>query len=460
MEDRPAIPYPSLRPEEEDKEDAKQAKEVVAAMQTMLDRPELLDVTFVCTASKEVRANRALLAGRSEYFSKMLYGDMKEGSMDRIPLPEVQADSLQTVISYLHGCPLRWKPDTCWEGVLDTYMLAEQYQVNSLCERVLLWVSRLGYASELGELLNAAIPRQADDILKIALTVMNDVLVVDSTTFRGWSKESIVYCLDNARFHPNVTETLVAEAVLSAVSDTTLLVDNEETKTAPEQPDSPAAEEPMDSVAPAAGSEKETGVKDSDTAARKVLPSGEDVRAPEVEEVSPAKESIHHVESRETSEKDDGTDEDCDAAEREVVLSRKDVEDIFKGHINLPSIESSFLQERIEPLRILRLEALLAAYRVQGICFTRGVPPSSFFTMPWRSMCHKPPFAPVETRKGGIRNAYNKVLFPSLWSIRNEKCESLEEVPQRVVRSDTKYDGLTMMKLHFVAASISGECGS
>ncbi|GBG91406.1 hypothetical protein CBR_g52293 [Chara braunii] len=277
---------------------------------------------------------------------------------------------------------------------------------------------------------------------------MNDVLVVESTSFRGWRKESIKYCLEKVRFHPNVTETLLAEAVLSAATGN-LSLEKEKTKTVPEvQQESPAEKISTDHAesGAAAASEKEDSTKNCSDPEREkeVSLSCKDETVPEGQDSTAAEESVGRVESGTTSEKEDGP-KNSDS-EREISLSRKDVEEIFKGHINLALIEPSFVQNRIEPLQILWAEMLAAAYRVQCICFSRGVPRCSFFTMPWRSMCRKPSFAPVETEEGGLCNTYNKVSLPSFWSI-SIQCSTSDELPQRVWSSDPKFMRYAIMKL-------------
>ncbi|GBG92278.1 hypothetical protein CBR_g55047 [Chara braunii] len=219
----------SLRIEEKTRPEGKQGQELLLAVQAMLTRPELLDLTFVCEESKEVRANRALLASRNEFFSKLLYGSMREGSMDRIPLPTVKARSPQVVINYLHGCPFSRTHEMSWEDVVDMYQVAEQYQVSSLCESIVFSISTgVQSGAEIGALLNVAVGRHAEKLLKAAENlVIYDAVVFDSKFFRGWKKESIVHFLKNAQFPPHVTETLIAEALLAAASNDRNIVKQE-----------------------------------------------------------------------------------------------------------------------------------------------------------------------------------------------------------------------------------------
>ncbi|GBG93089.1 hypothetical protein CBR_g58774 [Chara braunii] len=370
MSDRGAILCPSLSKWVEKDEVAKREKQLLYSVRTILCRPELLDVTFVCKHGREVRANRAFLASGSEYFLKLLYGDMKESSMDRIPLPDATAGSLQIVIGYLHGHDFMWN-HSCLDEMVEVYCLAAQYQVDLLCQRILLMVQSLIYACEFGCLLNAAIPRHAEELLKVAVKVMNKVLVFDSTSFKGWSKESIEYCLENVQFHPNVTETMVAEAVLSAASNNGSVADEGEISQDQTVVDGSKAEGSGDSVS---------------------------VKIPSCSEASGEK--------------------DCD---RDTCgsLSSEDLREIFECHINLAFVDPLFMGTRIEPLQILRHQVITAAYKAQSILLSRGLPVQSIwnpFTVPWRSLSPRVSFAPVKSPGGEIGNGYADVSVPSLWS--------------------------------------------
>ncbi|GBG91854.1 hypothetical protein CBR_g53745 [Chara braunii] len=181
MIDYKVVPCPSLGHTEEEEEDNEQQELLLSGIKRVVALPKLLDVKFVCEDVRKVRANRTLLASGSEYFLELFYGDMKASCADMtIPLPSVKADSLQVVVDYLHGRPFRWNKDSSWDILVDTYLLADEYQVKGLCKRVLRLVPTLRYPGELGDLLNAAVPRQATAILEAALKVTvasNDVTV-------------------------------------------------------------------------------------------------------------------------------------------------------------------------------------------------------------------------------------------------------------------------------------------
>ncbi|GBG85421.1 hypothetical protein CBR_g40063 [Chara braunii] len=433
MGDTLASPCPFMSRLEEEEEDAKHRQEFASAARTILDRPELLDVTFVCERSRKVKANRALLASGSEYFSKLLYGDMKERSMDTIPLPTVKAGSLQAVVGYLHGRFFRWESNSCWADMVDIYCLAEQYQVDSLCQRILLFVSRLGYAHEIGDLLNAAVVRHAEEILKIAVSVMNNVLVFNSSSFLGWRKESIKYCLDFVRFHPNVTETLIAEAVLAAASSNVDVIANKE------KCEHILSDEELMALKSLTES---ISLKFGEVSGNPAC-SGVDSGGP-TSSCSPSSSSLPSTPSSPLSSllSLPSTEQGC--------LSKEDLEEIFTGHISLPLLEPGFMREKVEPLGILRQEILTAIYRVHSVCFSRGISPSCFFTIPWRSLKQRVSFAPVETDRGEISDAYRKVALPSLWiGAPNAGLVTSEELPQRVSCSD--HHQIAVMQLPLIS---------
>ncbi|GBG87630.1 hypothetical protein CBR_g45782 [Chara braunii] len=318
----------------EAKLDAAQGKAVLLAVRKILSRPRLLDVTFVCEEDQEVPANRTLLASRSKYFAKLLYRDMKESSMERIPLPTVKAGSLQVVISFLHGCPFWWEPDRCADGLVDMYVLAKQYQVNSLCRRILLSVSTRRYRDgrEVGDLLKAALSRQADKISSNVVRVIYADMVFDSKFFLGWTKDAITSVLSSAWFQPYVTEALIAKAVLLAAPGVParITVDAEQDTEVCALGPSPAT---CDSGAKKA--------EDPPTSTKSAMPPG--LRASGVKIFD---------------------------AEPLCSLSWEDVKEIFEQHIDLPFIEPSFVVTWIEPLQILQPKILTALYSAVHLLFS------------------------------------------------------------------------------------------
>ncbi|GBG75619.1 hypothetical protein CBR_g20249 [Chara braunii] len=405
---REGVPYHT----EQEEKNAEHEQEVLSVLRTILGREQLLDLTFVCEDGKAVRANRALLASWSEYFLKLLHGDMKERSMDRIPLPNAKAGGLQIVVSYMHGRPFRWGTDSCWDDMVEAYCLTAQYQIDSLCERILLLVRSLVHARELGDLLNAAIPRQAEEVLRAAVKVMNDILALDSTSFLGWAKESITYCLENMIFPPNVTETMVVEAVLSAASyDCT------------------------------AGVEQENACMQSEMAASAA------------KEFDPAVSKLRRCsQSAKPLTK-------CDA-EGGHSLSRKNLQEILEYHINLAFVDPLFVNKRIEPLGILRPEVLTAVYRVHAICCSRGFSTKSMLALPWRSLSTKVSFARFKVGQDGIHKSYTEVLLPSPWDCVRGISSGIiisEEQPHRVRCTGRRSEESTEDPLRMNLPLVSGK---
>ncbi|GBG91856.1 hypothetical protein CBR_g53747 [Chara braunii] len=374
MIDYKVVPHPSLghTEEEEEEEDNEQREALLSGIKRVIDHPKLLDVTFVCEDLREVRANRTLLAGGSAYFLDLLYGDKEESCMGTILLPTVRADGLQVLVRYLHGCPFRWSDDSSWDIMVDAYLLADRYRVKGLCKRILRLVPTLGYPAELGDLLNAAVPRHATTILKAAVEVLNDVVAFDSQSFVGWAKDSIKYCLENVAFHPSVTETILAEAVISAASGS-VLSDAQEVKCRRSSAAGDAMEKSFEHPLDAVG----VGT---------------------------------------TSPYGDNGGVDLD---REEVgsLSIEDVGEVLKSHINLAFVSPILLRERVEDLGILSADILAAVYSVQSVCFARGMASTAFFAMPWRSLTVVgSSIAPLETEESRICSFYREFSVPSILS--------------------------------------------
>ncbi|GBG91853.1 hypothetical protein CBR_g53744 [Chara braunii] len=368
MIDYGVVPRPSLGRTEEEEEDNEQQESFLRATKRVLDHPRLLDVTFVCEGSHEVRANRTLLASGSEYFLELFYGDMKESCVDTmIHLPSVKSDSLQVVVDYLHGRLFRWNDDGSWDIMVGAYLLADQFHVKGLCKRILRLVSILGYPSELGDLLNAAVPRQATAILDAAVKVLNTVVAFKSGSFTGWSKDSIKYCLEKVAFHQSITETILAKAVVSSA-----FANLHSNKKDDECHGSSMASDSMDKEM-----EEHLGSAGSDCM------DGENGIHPEFKGCS---------------------------------LSVEDVGEVLRSHINLAFVSPIFLKNGIEPLGILSSKIRAAVYGVQSVCFARGMRSDSFFVMPWRSMSLAPSLiAPLATEESKVCRFYREFSVPSIW---------------------------------------------
>mmetsp|Transcript_19665 Transcript_19665/g.25484 ORF Transcript_19665/g.25484 Transcript_19665/m.25484 type:complete len:699 (-) Transcript_19665:135-2231(-) len=114
---------------------------LVRDISKLINNPELSDVTFI-VEGKQVYANRAILAVRSEYFLVMLNNGMRE-SMDKdapIELEDVSYDIFMKVLEYLYTDDvLNTKCPTLAEA-LSLLVLSERFMLDrlkSLCEEII-----------------------------------------------------------------------------------------------------------------------------------------------------------------------------------------------------------------------------------------------------------------------------------------------------------------------------------
>ena len=116
---------------------------LVADMRRLMLREELSDVTFL-VEGREVHANRALLAVRSEYFKAMLFGGMSEsvttmadvGESRRTPieLRDISPGVFSKVVEYLYTDTIS---DLTWEMGMSLLIASEQFMLDrlkALCE--------------------------------------------------------------------------------------------------------------------------------------------------------------------------------------------------------------------------------------------------------------------------------------------------------------------------------------
>ena len=108
-------------------------------MKRLMIREEMADVTFL-VEGKEVFANRAILAVRSDYFDVMLYGGMRESRRDEegeakpIELQDVSHAVFVKVIEYLYTDSVS---ELTWDLSVPLLIASEQFMLDrlkALCE--------------------------------------------------------------------------------------------------------------------------------------------------------------------------------------------------------------------------------------------------------------------------------------------------------------------------------------
>jgi hypothetical protein len=112
---------------------------LVNDMKRLMVREEMSDVSFL-VEGKEVFANRAILAVRSEYFDVMLYGGMRESYKDEdgetkpIELRDVSHAVFLKVIEYLYTDNVS---ELTWDLSVPLLIASEQFMLDrlkALCE--------------------------------------------------------------------------------------------------------------------------------------------------------------------------------------------------------------------------------------------------------------------------------------------------------------------------------------
>lgn len=112
---------------------------LVNDMKRLMVREEMSDITFL-VEGKEVFANRAILAVRSEYFDVLLYGGMREsfkdeeGGMKPIELQDVSHAVFLKVIEYLYTDNVS---ELTWDLSVPLLIASEQFMLDrlkALCE--------------------------------------------------------------------------------------------------------------------------------------------------------------------------------------------------------------------------------------------------------------------------------------------------------------------------------------
>ena len=83
-------------------------EEVQTALAMLWEEHKYTDIVFL-VGDDRVLAHRAILAAQSEYFERMLFGDLREASMDEIWLQDVPVEPLRKVLKFAYSGSLHMK---------------------------------------------------------------------------------------------------------------------------------------------------------------------------------------------------------------------------------------------------------------------------------------------------------------------------------------------------------------
>lgn len=110
--------------------------EVLAAVLKLLRVEKFQDVCFACCDGRKVSSNRAFLAARCEYFEKLLYGGLSEAGCSEIRLQAPSA-AIEHILHHLHtGSFSNLEQEGCWDTIMQTCALAQQYMLPSVVEHI------------------------------------------------------------------------------------------------------------------------------------------------------------------------------------------------------------------------------------------------------------------------------------------------------------------------------------
>lgn len=101
---------------------------LTADLLSLIDNPLLSDVTFV-VENRKVRANKAILAARSEHFRAWLYGGMKEQQEETIVIPDMQFEVFVMVLQFLFTDDV---PGIRSENAVSLLVAAERFMLERL----------------------------------------------------------------------------------------------------------------------------------------------------------------------------------------------------------------------------------------------------------------------------------------------------------------------------------------
>mmetsp|Transcript_23093 Transcript_23093/g.22873 ORF Transcript_23093/g.22873 Transcript_23093/m.22873 type:complete len:202 (-) Transcript_23093:33-638(-) len=97
-------------------------------IRNMINHPCFSDVTFI-VEDKEIKANRSLLAARSEHFNALFFGGMREQTDPLVHIDDIQYEVFEEILQYLHTDTIRpMSVDIC----ISVMVAAERFMIDRL----------------------------------------------------------------------------------------------------------------------------------------------------------------------------------------------------------------------------------------------------------------------------------------------------------------------------------------
>lgn len=121
----------------------------------LLNNPRLSNVSFQCQDGV-IYAVREVLAARSDFFDKLLYGGLKEAAQEQIQLPTALSWHLLLIFEFLYTGTLSLPETINADLVMGIYELSRQYTIEDLQKMLVEALPSLLTKSNAGTFLTSA----------------------------------------------------------------------------------------------------------------------------------------------------------------------------------------------------------------------------------------------------------------------------------------------------------------
>ncbi|KAK0422331.1 hypothetical protein QR680_007507 [Steinernema hermaphroditum] len=106
------------------------ANDKIHNLDSLIEPGDYADVVFVVEGQR-FPAHRALLASKTEYFQRMLYGEFSEGYRREVEIGDAKPETFGRILQYLYTMKIQLT-DTEFDDILDMLQLAHLYQLQGL----------------------------------------------------------------------------------------------------------------------------------------------------------------------------------------------------------------------------------------------------------------------------------------------------------------------------------------
>jgi hypothetical protein len=167
-------------------------------LRLLINNPKYSDIEILCEDEKKLYGCRAILAGRSEVFDRLLYNGMKESHEKQISFPKINSAGMEIILEYTYTGLIKEESLTK-DNTVEAFYAADYFQLPDLQDFIMKTVKNTNfvknYSPELLSKVSEKMPLTEDNILLNLLIEMVANMSLNNIEFGRLSITGLKYLL-------------------------------------------------------------------------------------------------------------------------------------------------------------------------------------------------------------------------------------------------------------------------